>query len=103
MGKKINEPTPKPKVEEKKEVEEKLVDAEVYGVEMSLNIRRNPEVAANNQIAILGRGTKLIVVNPDKTIINKFGEWFKVRLDKAADPKDPEKNGYAMKKYIKVI
>lgn len=91
-------------VEETKTEEpvEKLADAIVYGVDVALNIRKEPEIKANNQIAILGKGVKIVVVDPDKTIKNKDGEWFKIRI-KDADPKDPEKNGYAMKKYIKII
>lgn len=79
-------------------VEEKLVDAIVDGVDVALNIRKNPEVKPNNQIAILGKGVKIVVVDPEKPIKNKDGEWFKIRI------KDNEPNeGYAMKKYIKII
>lgn len=78
--------------------EEKLVDAIVDGVDVALNIRKNPEVKPNNQIAILGKGVKIVVVDPEKPIKNKDGEWFKIRI------KDNEPNeGYAMKKYIKII
>ena len=79
-----------------------LVDAVVDGVDTSLNIRKDPEVNANNQIAILGKGTKLQVVNPDDVITNNSGEWYKVRLD-GGDDEDPTRNGYAMKKFIKLI
>lgn len=89
-------------VEEKKEPEEITANAVIDGVDVALNIRKNPEVKPNNQIAILGKGVKIIVVDPDKTIKNKDGEWFKIRI-KDADPKDPAGNGYAMKKYIKII
>ena len=43
-------------VEETKTEEpvEKPADAIVYGVDVALNIRKEPEVIANNQIAILG-------------------------------------------------
>ena len=78
-----------------------IADAVIYRVDTSLNIRKDPEVNANNQIAILGKGTKLQVVNPDNIITNEFGEWYKVRLD--GDDKDPTKNGYAMKKFIKIV
>lgn len=95
-----------PEVEAKEEpvVEETeiLADAIVDGVEMSLNIRKDPKVVANNQIAILHKGTKIIVVNPGKPILKDGIEWFKVRL-LDHDPEDPTGNGYAMKKYIKVI
>ena len=95
---------PKPIKEVKEEpiapavVEEKLVDAIVDGVDVALNIRKDPEVKPNNQIAILGKGVKIVVVDPEKPIKNKDGEWFKIRI------KDNEPNeGYAMKKYIKII
>lgn len=84
------------------EVEE-TVDAVVDGVDMALNIRKDPEVKANNQIAILSKGTRIIVVDPKKPIKNKDGEWFKIRLKKDADPKDPDNNGFAMKRYIKIV
>ena len=74
----------------------------VDGVDMALNIRKDPEIIPNNQIAILGKGTKIIVVDANKTVKNKDGEWYKIRIvDK--DPKDLTGNGYAMKKYIKII
>ncbi len=79
------------------EVEE--VDAIIDGVNTCLNIRRDPEVKANNQIAILGKGTKIIVVDPKKPVKNKDSEWFKVRLHS----KEGDEYGYAMKKYIKIV
>ena len=85
------------------EAAEETVDAIIDGVDMALNIRKNPEVKQNNQIAILGKGTRIIVVDPKKPIKNKDGEWFKIRLKKDADPKDPDNNGYAMKRYIKIV
>ena len=101
MAKNKGKPTVSPKVEQPKIEEDIFADAVVDGVEMSLNIRKDPEIK-DNKIAVLKKGTKLIVVNPDKPIKNKFGEWLKVRLlDK--DEKDSTANGYAMKKYIKVI
>ena len=88
--------------EEIQEPVENVVDAVIDGVDVSLNIRKEPEVKPNNQIAILGKGVKIKVVDPDKTIKNKSGEWYKIRIVDA-DPKDPTGNGYAMKKYIKII
>lgn len=89
----------------KKEIEEpasiELLDGVVDGCEC-LNIRREPDVKSNNQIAILGKGTKIIVVDPKKTEKNKDGEWYKIRIVDA-DPKDPTGNGYAMKQFIKII
>lgn len=84
---------------------EELADAVIDGAEY-LNIRKEPEVKPNNQIAILGKGTKIIIVDPKKTEKNKDGEWYKIRIvDKESlEPeKDPTKNGFAMKKYIKII
>lgn len=103
----ISEPTPsakQPVVEEKVPVVEppKEVEANaiIDGVEMALNIRKDPEVKANNQIAILSKGTKIIVIDPDKPIKNKDGEWYKIRIfDKTHKAED----GFAMKKYIKII
>lgn len=89
------------------EVEEEVeVEAIVDGVDMSLNIRMKPEVTPNNQIAILGKGTKLFVLDPKKEYEGSGEKWYKVRLSKAnneGDKIDPTKNGYAMKKYIKLI
>lgn len=86
---------------EVKEIKEEIVNAVVDGCNC-LNIRREPEVKSNNQIAILGRGTKIIVVNPKKTEKNKDGEWYKVRVIDE-DSKEPADSGYAMKAYIKIV
>ena len=83
-------------VEEKTEEVEAVVD----GVDMALNIRKDPEIKPNNQIAILGKGTKIIVVDPKKTVKNKDGEWYNVRLK---GKKGEDENGYALKRYIKVV
>lgn len=103
MAKKKTQANPAPAAEEKKPVAEEteiLADAIVDGVAMSLNIRKDPEVKPNNQIAVLAKGTKIIVVNPDKPVKKNNEEWYRVRLLEK-DKKD--RNGYAMKKYIKVI
>lgn len=106
------EETVKDVVEEATKVEEEKTEetpVEVFGivdgVEMALNIRKDPEIKPNNQIAILGKGTKIIVVDANKTVKNEDGEWYRIRIvDKdPKDPKDPTGNGYAMKKYIKII
>ena len=81
--------------------QEELADAVIDGAEC-VNIRREPEVIPNNQIAILGKGTKIVVVDPKKTEKNKDGEWYKIRIV-GPDPKDPVNNGYAMKQYIKIV
>lgn len=94
---KVEDQLPKDRVNEPEILE---VDAVVDGVKMNLNIRSNPKVEPNNQIAILGKGTKLIVMSPDKPI-NKNGEaWYKVRLKNS---KDDQTVGYAMKKYIRIL
>lgn len=94
---KVEDQLPKDCVNEPEILE---VDAVVDGVKMNLNIRSNPKVEPNNQIAILGKGTKLIVMSPDKPI-NKNGEtWYKVRLKNS---KDDQTVGYAMKKYIRIL
>ena len=94
---KVEDQLPKDRVNEPEILE---VDAVVDGVKMNLNIRSNPKVEPNNQIAILGKGTKLIVMSPDKPI-NKNGEtWYKVRLKNS---KDDQTIGYAMKKYIRIL
>lgn len=98
----IKEPIQEEAKEEIQEPVENVVDAVIDGVDVSLNIRKEPEVKPNNQIAILGKGVKIKVVDPDKTVKNKAGEWYKIRIVDA-DPKDPTGNGYAMKKYIKII
>lgn len=105
-----NRPRPQ-QVEEKKEpveVKEKVdsgdlvepvkdYEAVVDGVSMSLNIRMKPKVEPNNQVAILDKGVKLFVHEPDKTIKSGDGEeWYKVRLQDGT-------KGYAMKKYIRMI
>ena len=84
--------------EEVKELE--TVDAVIDNCEY-LNIRKDPEVKSNNQIAILGKGIKIVVVDPKKTEKNKDGEWYRIRVfDK--DTKGLT-DGYAMKNYIKII
>ena len=98
----IKEPIQEEIKEEIQEPVENVVDAVIDGVDVALNIRKDPEVKTNNQIAILGKGVKIKVVDPDKPIKNKSGEWYKIRIVDA-DPKDPTGNGYAMKKYIKII
>lgn len=75
-------------------------DAVVDGVKMNLNIRSNPKVEPNNQIAILGKGTKLIVMSPDKPVKSDGEIWYKVRLKNG---KDDQTVGYAMKKYIRIL
>lgn len=103
----IVEETPLEAVEEEpvKEVVEEpaetVVDAMVDGVDVALNIRKDPEVKANNQIAILGKGVKIKVVDPEKPVKNAAGEWYKIKIVDAQTKE--ESNGFAMRKYIKII
>ncbi len=90
----VLEETPKVEFQDPEEVE---VDAIVDGVQMSLNIRMLPIVEPNNQIAIVGKGAKLKVVNPNKTYDGSGEKWYKVKTSKDSQI------GYAMKKYIKLI
>ena len=81
------------------EEKETIVDGYIDGVDMALNIRNEPEVKANNQVAILGKGTKIKVVDPHKPVENRDGWWYKVLFLDG----NKEKEGYAMKKFIKVV
>lgn len=94
---KVEDQLPKDRVDEPEIIE---ADAVVDGVKMNLNIRSNPKVEPNNQIAILGKGTKLIVMNPDKPVKGDGETWYKVRLKNS---KDDQTIGYAMKKYIRIL
>ena len=104
--KKIEEPMPDnleteivEKTEELVKEAAKEVEAIVDGVEMALNIRKEPEVKPNNQIAVLKKGTKIIVVDPEKPVKSKGDEWYRIKIV----DKDKPTSGYAMKKYIKII
>ena len=44
------------------------VEAIVDGVDMSLNVRKEPKVEPNNQVGILGKGTKVIVMKPNEPV-----------------------------------
>lgn len=94
---KVEDQLPKDRVNEPEILE---ADAVVDGVKMNLNIRSNPKVEPNNQIAILGKGTKLIVMSPDKPVKGDGETWYKVRLKNG---KDDQTIGYAMKKYIRIL
>ena len=94
---KVEDQLPKDRVDEPEIIE---ADAVVDGVKMNLNIRSNPKVEPNNQIAILGKGTKLIVMSPDKPVKSDGEIWYKVRLKNG---KDDQTIGYAMKKYIRIL
>jgi hypothetical protein len=94
---KVEDQLPKDRANEPEIIE---ADAVVDGVKMNLNIRSNPKVEPNNQIAILGKGTKLIVMSPDKPVKGDGETWYKVRLKNS---KDDQTIGYAMKKYIRIL
>lgn len=83
-----------PVVEEAKVEEPETVDAEVYGVDSMLNIRSTPEVKDDNVITLVKKGTKLKVVDPKKA---EKDSWYKIIVT------DMKMEGYAMKKYIKII
>lgn len=89
--------------ETKKEEKEIEVEAVIDGVNMSLNIRKEPKIKANNQIAILGKGTKVIVMSPDKEYKGDGESWLKIKLKKGVNDKDQDNVGYAMKKYIRIL
>lgn len=95
------EPTQEEVVEKVQEPVENVVDAVIDGVDVALNIRKDPEVKANNQIAILGKGVKIKVVDPEKPVKNAAGEWYKIKIVDAQTKE--ESNGFAMRKYIKII
>jgi hypothetical protein len=83
-----------PKAKEVKVEEPETVDAEVYGVDSMLNIRSTPEVKDDNVITLVKKGTKLKVVDPKKA---EKDSWYKIIVT------DMKMEGYAMKKYIKII
>lgn len=99
--KKVDEKTPAAGVQHKEvapsepvvnKIEEpKEYDGIVEGVEMYLNIRENPNLSATI-ITMIKNGTQLKVV--DK---NEGSEFYKVKS------KEPAFEGYAMKKYVKLV
>lgn len=86
-----------PVQEEVVEEVEEGVDAVVDGVDSHLNVRKDPKVEPNNQVAIVSKGTKLIVMKPtnEKPINNDGESWYKVKTN--------DQVGYAMKKYIRIL
>ena len=89
--------TEEPVQEEVVEEVEEGVDAVVAGVDSYLNVRKDPKVEPNNQIAIVSKGTKLIVMKPtnEKPVNNDGESWYKVKVN--------DQVGYAMKKYIRIL
>lgn len=94
-SKKNGKPNPKPVVPQPKvETEEpEVVEAVVDGVDNLLNIRSAPKVEEGNIVAQIKKETKLKVVDPKKA----KGEWYRIIVT------DRKTEGYAMKKYIKII
>lgn len=93
MANKKNKPAPKPINNQEKVEEPEIIDGEVYGVNSSLNIRSAPEVKEGNVVMVLKKGTKLKVVDPKKA----KGSWYRIIVT------DPKAEGYAMKKFIKIV
>ncbi len=102
----INKEEPVKEVEKVAEPEVEVVnDVEVVdevpgvvdNVTKSLNVRKEPKVEPNNQVGILEKGTKVIVMKPKEPIEANGEHWFKIRFG------EPQQEGYAMKKYIRVL
>lgn len=75
-------------------IEPEIVDAVVDGVNNMLNVRSTPRVEEDNVVTTIKNGTKIKVVDPKKAT----REWFKIIIT------DKDKTeGFAMKKYIKII
>ena len=94
-GKKNSKPNPKPSAPQPKaEIEEpEIIDGVVDGVDNLLNVRSAPKVEEGNIVAQIKKETKLKVVDPKKA----KGEWYRIVVT------DRKTEGYAMKKYIKII
>lgn len=60
----------------------------------TLNIRKAPVVRPNNQIAILGKGVELTVVDPGNPINSEGESWYKVEVN--------DEPGFAMRKFIRL-
>ena len=88
-GEQHKEVAPKEPIVNKEEPKE--YDGIVEGVEMYLNIRENPDLSASI-ITMIKNGAKLKVV--DK---NEGSDFYKVKSE------NPAFNGYAMKKYVKLV
>lgn len=87
-GKKNSKPISKPSTPQPE-----VVEAVVDGVDNLLNIRSTPKVEEGNIVTQIKKETKLKVVDPKKA----KGEWYRIIVT------DRKTEGYAMKKYIKII
>ena len=85
-----------PKVESEVKEEPVSVEGEVCNVNRFLNVRKHPKVEVNNIVGIIEKGMR-IVVTDKKPVTNKDGEWYKIKVTKSG------LEGYAMKKYIKIL
>lgn len=98
--KEVEQVVNEPEVETVKEVEvveEVEVPGVVDNVQKSLNVRKEPKVEPNNQVGILEKGTKVIVMKPKEPIEANGETWFKISFG------EPKQEGYAMKKYIRIL
>lgn len=94
MANKKNKPNPKPATQPKVEPEQpEIVNAIVDGVDWLLNVRSTPKVEEGNIVMQIKKGTRIEVVDPKKA----KGEWYRIVIT------DRKTEGYAMKKYIKII
>lgn len=93
--KKIIQESP-PVLEEPAIEEPKEILAEVCNVDKYLNVRSAPKVEVGNIVAILEKGTKIIVTDK-KPSASKDSEWYKIKVV------NQDTEGYSMKKYIKIL
>lgn len=82
--------SPQPKVERE---EPEIVNGVVDEVDNLLNVRSTPRLEEGNIMMQIKKGTKIQVVDPKKA----KGEWYRIVVT------DRKTEGYAMKKYIKII
>lgn len=94
-NKKSGKPNPKPiSLQPKVEREEpEIVNGVVDEVDNLLNVRSTPRLEEGNIMMQIKKGTKIQVVDPKKA----KGEWYRIVVT------DRKTEGYAMKKYIKII
>ena len=69
----------------------------VEDVDGYLNVRKTPKIEDTNVLEKVNKGTKVMVMSPDKPVSNVDGQWYKLRFG------NPPKEGYALKKYIRLI
>lgn len=96
MSKKKVPMPPAPDNKVKHEIKEEIINAVVDGVNMNLNVRKEPKVDDGNVLSVIPKGTKVIVIT-NKPVESNGEHWLKIRFG------NPPKEGYAMKKYIKIV